>query len=110
MARQGGRLWRARARRALRARPDWVIFRRRWAAALRDCELARELRIEAAMSEPLETWIDAAIGETREALVRDGRPVALRVARWSDGGRRARWGEVYAARVTRIDRRRRGAF
>ena len=26
------------------------------------------------MSEPLETWIDAAIGETREALVRDGKP------------------------------------
>ncbi len=47
------------------------------------------------MSEPLEAWIDAAIGETREALVRDGEPIALRVARASDEGRRARWGELY---------------
>ncbi len=62
------------------------------------------------MSEPLETWIDAAIGETREALVRAGRPVALRVARASDAGRRARWGELYCARVREIDRRRRGAY
>ena len=44
------------------------------------------------MSEPLETWLDAAIGETREALVRDGKPIALRVTRASDEGRRARWG------------------
>ncbi|MGD9965651.1 MAG: ribonuclease E/G [Hyphomonadaceae bacterium] len=62
------------------------------------------------MSEALETWIDAAIGETREALVQGGRPIALRVARLSDEGRRARWGEVYCARVREIDRRRRGAF
>lgn len=62
------------------------------------------------MSEPLETWVDAAIGETREALVRDGRPIALRIARASDEGRRARWGELYVARVRDIDRRRRGAF
>lgn len=62
------------------------------------------------MSEKLETWIDAAVGETREALVRDGRPIALRVARASDDGRRARWGEAYCARVTQVDRRRRGAF
>lgn len=62
------------------------------------------------MTERLETWIDAAIGETREALVRDGRPIALRIARASDEGRRARWGEVYCARVREIDRRRRGAF
>jgi len=62
------------------------------------------------MSEPLEMWVDAAIGETREALVRAGRPVALRVARASDDGRRARWGELYCARVREIDRRRRGAF
>ena len=38
------------------------------------------------MSAPLETWIDAAIGETREALVRDGKPIALRVARKTDDG------------------------
>ena len=62
------------------------------------------------MSEKLETWIDAAIGETREALVRAGRPIALRVLRASDEGRRARWGELYCARVTSVDRRRRGAF
>lgn len=62
------------------------------------------------MSEPLETWIDAAIGETREALVRDGRAVALRILRLSDEGRRARWGELYCARVRTIDRRRRGAY
>ena len=62
------------------------------------------------MSEPLETWIDAAIGETREALVSRGKPIALRVMRASDEGRRARWGELYCARVRDIDRRRRGAF
>lgn len=62
------------------------------------------------MSERLETWIDAAIGETREALVREGRPLALRIARASDAGRRARWGEVYVGRVRAIDQRRRGAF
>ncbi|MDX2277428.1 MAG: ribonuclease E/G [Hyphomonadaceae bacterium] len=62
------------------------------------------------MSEALETWIDAAIGETREVLVRAGRPIALRVARASDAGRRARWGELYCARVRQIDRRRRGVF
>jgi Ribonuclease G/E len=62
------------------------------------------------VSEPLETWIDAAIGETREVLVRAGKPIALRVARASDVGRRARWGELYCARVKQIDRRRRGVF
>lgn len=62
------------------------------------------------MSEVLETWTDAAIGETREALVRAGRPIALRVVRASDEGRRARWGEAYAARVSSVDYRRRGAF
>lgn len=62
------------------------------------------------MSEPLETWIDAAIGETREALVSDGKPIALRVARASDEGRRARWGELYCARVREVDKRRRGAY
>jgi Ribonuclease G/E len=62
------------------------------------------------VSEPLETWIDASIGETREVLVRAGRPVALRIARASDEGIRARWGELYVARVREIDRRRRGVF
>ncbi len=58
----------------------------------------------------METWIDAGIGETREALVRAGQPIALRIARASDAGRRARWGELYCARVLQVDRRRRGAF
>lgn len=62
------------------------------------------------MSERLETWIDASVGETREALVRDGKPIALRIARASDAGERARWGEIYCARVREIDLRRRGAF
>lgn len=62
------------------------------------------------MSERLETWIDAAIGETREALVREGRPIALRITRQSDEGRRARWGELYCARVREVDQRRRGVF
>jgi ribonuclease E len=62
------------------------------------------------VSEPLETWIDAAIGETREALVRQGKPIALRIMRASDERHRARWGELYCARVRDIDRRRRGAF
>ena len=61
------------------------------------------------MSEPLETWLDAAIGETREALARDGKPIALRVTRTSDEGRRARWGELYCARVRELDKRRGGA-
>jgi len=62
------------------------------------------------MSEPLETWLDTAIGETREVRVRDGKPITLRITRASDDGRRARWGEAYAARVRSVDRRRRGAF
>lgn len=62
------------------------------------------------MSDALETWVDASIGETREALVRNGRPIALRIARASDEGARARWGELYCARVREIDRRRRGAY
>ena len=58
----------------------------------------------------LETWTDAAIGETRQALVRDGKPIMLHVSRWSDAGRRAQWGEAYTARVRNVDTRRRGAF
>jgi len=62
------------------------------------------------VSEKLETWIDAGIGETREALVQNGRAMALRVMRASDAGARARWGELYCARVREVDQRRRGAF
>jgi|CXWL01.1.fsa_nt_gi Ribonuclease G/E len=62
------------------------------------------------MSEPLEIWRDASVGEVREALVHAGKPMALRVARASDDGARARWGELYVARVREVDKRRRGAF
>jgi Ribonuclease G/E len=62
------------------------------------------------VSERVECWIDAAIGETRQVHVRDGKPIALRVVRASDEGRRARWGEHYCARVRELDRRRRGGF
>lgn len=58
----------------------------------------------------LERLVDGAIGETREALVLNGRVIALRILRASSEGRRARWGEVYAGRVTKVDRARRGAF
>ncbi|MET0183236.1 MAG: ribonuclease E/G [Caulobacterales bacterium] len=54
--------------------------------------------------------VDGAIGETREALVENGRVIALRVVRASARGKRARWGEVYSGRITRVDRPRRGAF
>jgi Ribonuclease G/E len=57
-----------------------------------------------------ERWVDAAVGETREALLQNGRVIALRVVRQSDEGRRAHWGELYVARVREIDRRRRGVF
>ena len=62
------------------------------------------------MSEPLEILADASIGETREVTMRAGVPIALRIARASDAGNRARWGETYCARVREVDRRRRGAF
>lgn len=62
------------------------------------------------MSEVLEVWRDASVGEAREVLVRAGRPIALRVARASDAGVRVRWGELFCARVAEVDRRRRGAF
>lgn len=58
----------------------------------------------------VETWTDAAIGETRQVLVRDGAPTMLHVTRWSDAGKRALWGEAYVARVHTVDRRRRGCF
>jgi Ribonuclease G/E len=62
------------------------------------------------MSGKLDILIDGAIGETRQALMRDGRIIALDIQRASDEGRRARWGETYRARVRTIDRPRRGAF
>lgn len=55
-------------------------------------------------------WLDGAVGETRCVWIRGGRPAALRSIRWSDAGRRARLGEIYGARVLRVDLPRRGAF
>jgi Ribonuclease G/E len=62
------------------------------------------------MSTPIERLLETSVGETREALVQDGRAIALSVLRDSDEGARARWGEVYCARIREVDRRRRGAF
>ena len=58
------------------------------------------------MSVPIETWIDAAIGETREVLVREGKPIALRIMRASDEGQRARWGESISATSAPSGRKR----
>lgn len=55
-------------------------------------------------------WCDGAVGETRCVWLRAGRPVALRTLRWSEAGRRARHGELYGARIVRVDRPRRGAY
>ncbi len=62
------------------------------------------------MSEIIDVWFDGAVGETRYLLVRSGRPMTLTITRWSDEGRRARWGEVYAGRVRKVERALRGAF
>ena len=53
---------------------------------------------------------DGAIGETRRVMFEDGRATRIDIARWSDEGRRARWGSLYCARVRAIDAGRRGAF
>src|SRR5262249_835349 len=39
-----------------------------------------------------------------------GRPARIDIRRWSDDGRRARWGEIYAARVRAAEPGLRGAF
>ena len=54
--------------------------------------------------------IDGAVGETRSVMFADGRPARIDILRWSDEGRRARWGELFVARVRTADRARRGAF
>ena len=55
---------------------------------------------------------DAAIGETRRVFFDSEtlRPQRIDIARWSDEGRRARWGELYVGRIRSVDRARRGAF
>ncbi|HWA22351.1 MAG TPA: ribonuclease E/G [Caulobacterales bacterium] len=62
------------------------------------------------MSEAIDVWLDGAVGETRYLLARQGRPITLTITRWSDAGRRARWGEVYGGRVRKVERALRGAF
>ena len=50
------------------------------------------------------------IGELRAALFDRDRIVEVRLERWSNHDSRARWGQVYAARVTAVDARIGGAF
>jgi Ribonuclease G/E len=56
-----------------------------------------------------EIWIEERIGETRAALVEDGRIAELRLRRWSDAGR-AFWGDVFVARAGAFDARQGGLF
>ncbi len=58
----------------------------------------------------LRALTDEAVGERRQVILGpDGRAVSLRLHRWSWEGRKARWGETYAARVRTLDKPRRGA-
>lgn len=50
------------------------------------------------------------VGETRAAVIDGDRAVELHVERWSERGQRAWRGEVYRARVTKIDGSINGAF
>lgn len=54
----------------------------------------------------VEDWV----GETRAAIVENGRVVELHFDRWSEQGMRAHAGELYAGRVTRIDGSLNAAF
>lgn len=55
-------------------------------------------------------WREARIGETRLALVDNGRVVEVKVLRWSDVGRRAQAGEIWDAKVTKLAPAMGGAF
>jgi ribonuclease G len=57
-----------------------------------------------------EIVIHERIGELRVALFDRDRIVELRLERWSTQDNRARWGQIYAGRVTRVDSRLGGAF
>jgi ribonuclease G len=57
-----------------------------------------------------EIVVDERIGELRAALIDRGRVVDLRVERWSDHDTRARWGQVFAGRVTHVEAKLSGAF
>lgn len=54
--------------------------------------------------------IEENIGETRAALVENGRVVELQVDRWSEAGQRAVEGEVYRGRVRRVESALNAAF
>ena len=54
----------------------------------------------------VEDWV----GETRAAIVEQGRVVELHFDRWSEQGTRVHAGELYAGRITRIDGSLNAAF
>ncbi|WP_420432953.1 ribonuclease E/G [Hyphobacterium sp.] len=54
----------------------------------------------------VEDWV----GETRAAIVENGRVVELHFNRWSERGTRAHGAELYAGRITRIDGSLNAAF
>jgi Ribonuclease G/E len=54
----------------------------------------------------VEEWV----GETRAAIVENGRVVELHFDRWSEQGTRAHTGELYAGRIARIDGALNAAF
>ena len=100
MAGQSRRLRRARSRRALHHQHHRLILRHRRPAALRNGEPARAARDERAARN-----LDRRRHRrnARSAWCATASPIALRIARASDEGRRARWGELYCARVREID-------
>jgi len=57
-----------------------------------------------------ELLIDAAVGETRSALIEEGRVSEIHLERWSEAGQFAAAGVVYRARVSKVDPARGGAF
>jgi Ribonuclease G/E len=68
-------------------------------------------REELALEPAMKTYLDDAIGETRLVRVDDqGRLAALQIERWSERGRAALLGEVYLARVAKVEPRLGGAF
>jgi len=57
-----------------------------------------------------ELLIDAAVGETRTALIEEGRVAEIMLERWSESGAFAPAGVRYRGRVTAVDSARGGAF
>jgi Ribonuclease G/E len=59
----------------------------------------------------MKTYLDDAVGETRLVRVDDeGRACGLEIERWSERGRIARLGDVYLARISKVEPRLGGAF